>query len=133
MRIFWAKVRRHGVTSSGKTEVYIKLIDEQIKAGHQVLMLLPEIALTAQIINRLQRYFGEKVGCLIYYLNYFHPFAVHDIFVLFPPNDVYLFYIQTFYVLFLLTPLYFSSYRTFAVYLNEFLHLTYVYMAFLVF
>ena len=52
----------HGVTSSGKTEVYIKLIDEQIKAGHQVLMLLPEIALTAQIINRLQRYFGEKVG-----------------------------------------------------------------------
>lgn len=52
----------HGVTSSGKTEVYIKLIDEQVRAGHQVLFLLPEIALTAQIINRLRRYFGDKVG-----------------------------------------------------------------------
>ncbi len=52
----------HGVTSSGKTEVYIKLIDEQVRAGHQVLFLLPEIALTSQIINRLRRYFGDKVG-----------------------------------------------------------------------
>lgn len=52
----------HGVTSSGKTEVYIKLIDREVKAGHQVLFLLPEIALTAQIINRLRRYFGDKVG-----------------------------------------------------------------------
>ena len=52
----------HGVTSSGKTEVYIKLIDDQVKAGHQVLFLLPEIALTSQIINRLRRYFGDKVG-----------------------------------------------------------------------
>ncbi|MBR4505733.1 MAG: primosomal protein N' [Bacteroidales bacterium] len=52
----------HGVTSSGKTEVYIKLIDEQVRAGHQVLFLLPEIALTSQIINRLRCYFGDKVG-----------------------------------------------------------------------
>ena len=52
----------YGVTSSGKTEVYIKLIDEQVRAGKQVLFLLPEIALTAQIINRLRRYFGDKVG-----------------------------------------------------------------------
>lgn len=52
----------HGVTSSGKTEVYIKLINEVIKQGHQVLFLLPEIALTAQIINRLRKYFGNKVG-----------------------------------------------------------------------
>ena len=52
----------HGVTSSGKTEVYIKLIDETIRAGHQALFLLPEIALTAQIINRLRRYFGNRVG-----------------------------------------------------------------------
>lgn len=52
----------HGVTSSGKTEVYIKLIDEAIRAGHQALFLLPEIALTAQIINRLRRYFGNRVG-----------------------------------------------------------------------
>ena len=52
----------HGVTSSGKTEVYIKLIDEQVRAGKQVLFLLPEIALTAQIINRLRRHFGDKVG-----------------------------------------------------------------------
>ncbi|MBP5540931.1 MAG: primosomal protein N' [Bacteroidales bacterium] len=52
----------HGVTSSGKTEVYIKLIDEVVKQGKQVLFLLPEIALTAQIINRLRRYFGDLVG-----------------------------------------------------------------------
>lgn len=52
----------HGYTASGKTEVYIRLIDEQIKAGKQVLYLLPEIALTAQIINRLKVAFGEKVG-----------------------------------------------------------------------
>lgn len=52
----------HGVTSSGKTEVYIKLIDKALKNGGQVLFLLPEIALTAQIINRLRRYFGDRVG-----------------------------------------------------------------------
>ncbi len=52
----------HGVTSSGKTEVYIKLIHEVIKQGKQVLFLLPEIALTAQIINRLRKYFGNRVG-----------------------------------------------------------------------
>lgn len=52
----------HGVTSSGKTEVYIKLIENTLKEGRQVLFLLPEIALTAQIINRLRRYFGDKVG-----------------------------------------------------------------------
>ena len=52
----------HGVTSSGKTEIYIRLIDEQIRRGRQVLYLLPEIALTAQIINRLKAVFGSKVG-----------------------------------------------------------------------
>ncbi len=52
----------HGVTSSGKTEMYISLIQEQIKKGKQVLYLLPEIALTAQIINRLKQYFGNMVG-----------------------------------------------------------------------
>ena len=52
----------HGVTSSGKTEVYIHLIDKTIKEGKQVLFLLPEIALTAQIINRLRKYFGNTVG-----------------------------------------------------------------------
>jgi len=52
----------HGVTSSGKTELYIHLIDECIAQGKQVLYLLPEIALTAQIINRLKNIFGEKVG-----------------------------------------------------------------------
>jgi primosomal protein N' (replication factor Y) len=51
-----------GVTSSGKTEVYIKLIEETIKAGKQVLYMLPEIALTTQIINRLQVVFGNRVG-----------------------------------------------------------------------
>lgn len=52
----------HGVTSSGKTEVYIKLINEVVRQGQQVLFLLPEIALTAQIINRLRKYFGNRVG-----------------------------------------------------------------------
>ena len=52
----------HGVTSSGKTEVYIKLIDQVLRQGKQVLFLLPEIALTAQLINRLRRYFGKRVG-----------------------------------------------------------------------
>ncbi|KAB2869458.1 MAG: primosomal protein N' [Bacteroidales bacterium] len=52
----------HGVTSSGKTEVYIHLIQDAINKGQQVLYLLPEIALTAQIINRLRKIFGNRVG-----------------------------------------------------------------------
>lgn len=52
----------HGVTSSGKTEVYIQLIEEAIQKGKQVLYLLPEIALTTQIVLRLQAIFGNKVG-----------------------------------------------------------------------
>ncbi len=52
----------HGVTSSGKTEIYVRLIQEAIEQGKQVLYLLPEIALTTQIISRLQRYFGDRVG-----------------------------------------------------------------------
>ena len=52
----------HGITGSGKTEVYIKLIEEVIKGGKQVLYLLPEIALTTQAIVRLQKVFGDKVG-----------------------------------------------------------------------
>jgi primosomal protein N' (replication factor Y) len=52
----------HGVTSSGKTEIYVKLMEEAISKGKQVLYLLPEIALTTQIINRLRKYFGDKVG-----------------------------------------------------------------------
>lgn len=52
----------HGVTSSGKTEIYVKLIKETIARGEQVLFLLPEIALTTQIINRLRKYFGDQVG-----------------------------------------------------------------------
>lgn len=58
----------HGVTSSGKTEIYIKLIQEAIDEGKQVLYLLPEIALTAQIINRLKQYFGDKFG--VYHSRY---------------------------------------------------------------
>ena len=52
----------HGVTSSGKTEIYVKLIEDAINKGKQVLYLLPEIALTAQLITRLQTYFGEQVA-----------------------------------------------------------------------
>ena len=52
----------HGVTSSGKTEVYIHLIQEILKQGKQVLYLLPEIALTTQIMERLKHVFGDKLG-----------------------------------------------------------------------
>lgn len=52
----------HGVTSSGKTEVYIHLIDEAIRQGKQILYLLPEIALTTQITERLKRVFGTRLG-----------------------------------------------------------------------
>ncbi len=52
----------HGVTSSGKTEIYVKLIEEVLAKDQQVLYLLPEIALTTQLITRLQNYFGEQVA-----------------------------------------------------------------------
>jgi primosomal protein N' (replication factor Y) len=52
----------HGVTSSGKTEIYAKLIEETLEKGEQVLYLLPEIALTTQLISRLQKYFGDRIS-----------------------------------------------------------------------
>ena len=52
----------HGVTSSGKTEIYIHLIQETLEHGGQVLYLLPEIALTTQITERLRRVFGPRLG-----------------------------------------------------------------------
>ena len=58
----------HGVTSSGKTEVYIQLIDQALKKDQQVLYLLPEIALTTQLINRLKTYFGNQVA--VYHSRY---------------------------------------------------------------
>lgn len=59
-----------GVTSSGKTQIYIKVIEQLIKEGKQVLYMLPEIALTAQIIRRLQKYFG---GYITIYHSKFNP------------------------------------------------------------
>jgi primosomal protein N' (replication factor Y) len=61
----------HGVTSSGKTEIYIHLIEEQLKLGRQVLYLLPEIALTTQIIQRLQKHFSSVTG--IYHSRFSNP------------------------------------------------------------
>ena len=58
----------HGVTSSGKTEVYVRLLEDCIQTGKQALYLLPEIALTTQLIGRLQEYFGEKVS--VYHSKY---------------------------------------------------------------
>ena len=52
----------HGVTSSGKTEVYVKLIENVLTQAKQVLYLLPEIVLTTQLVTRLQNYFGEQVA-----------------------------------------------------------------------
>jgi primosomal protein N' (replication factor Y) (superfamily II helicase) len=58
----------HGITGSGKTEIYIHLIEEVLKQNKQVLYLLPEIALTSQIVNRLRVVFGNKVG--VYHSKY---------------------------------------------------------------
>lgn len=58
----------HGVTSSGKTEVYMHLIDKTLREGRQVLYLLPEIALTVQMMERLRRVFGGRLG--IYHSKY---------------------------------------------------------------
>ena len=52
----------HGITGSGKTEVYVKLIEQALESGSQVLYLLPEIALTTQIVVRLRKVFGDKMG-----------------------------------------------------------------------
>ena len=52
----------HGITSSGKTEVYTKLIEDNLNSGKQILFLLPEIALTTQIISRLENYFGNQIS-----------------------------------------------------------------------
>ncbi|PKB18157.1 primosomal protein N' [Flavobacterium sp. 5] len=52
----------HGITSSGKTEIYIKLIEEYLAIGKQVLYLLPEIVLTAQLVSRIRAHFGNKVA-----------------------------------------------------------------------
>ncbi|MEA3497099.1 MAG: primosomal protein N' [Bacteroidota bacterium] len=52
----------HGITSSGKTHLYINLIEDLISKGQQVLYLVPEISLTAQLIRRLRNYFGNKIG-----------------------------------------------------------------------
>lgn len=58
----------HGVTSSGKTEIYVDLISDMLKMGKQVLYMLPEIALTTQLISRLQEYFGESIS--VYHSKY---------------------------------------------------------------
>ncbi|WP_339678018.1 replication restart helicase PriA [Cyclobacterium marinum] len=52
----------HGITGSGKTEIYIKLINEVLDSGSQVLLLLPEIALTTHLVSRLQKVFGDTMG-----------------------------------------------------------------------
>lgn len=58
----------HGVTSSGKTEIYVRLIQEVLDRGEQVLYMLPEIALTTQLINRLKKYFGDRIS--VYHSNF---------------------------------------------------------------
>lgn len=58
----------HGVTSSGKTEIYIHLIQQAIDEGKQVLFMLPEIVLTAQLTERLRRVFGNRLG--VYHSRY---------------------------------------------------------------
>jgi primosomal protein N' (replication factor Y) len=52
----------HGVTAAGKTQIYIKLIEEAIREGGQALFLLPEIALTTQVVERIRIYFGDAIG-----------------------------------------------------------------------
>ena len=58
----------HGVTSSGKTEIYVKLIHDFLKQNKQILYLVPEIALTTQLISRLKKYFGDSL--VVYHSKY---------------------------------------------------------------
>ena len=58
----------HGITGSGKTEIYIQLIKEALESGSQILLLLPEIALTTHIVGRLRKVFGSKMG--VYHSKY---------------------------------------------------------------
>jgi len=58
----------HGVTSSGKTEIYVKKIESILAAGKQALYLVPEIALTSQLVQRLQKYFGNQIA--VYHSRY---------------------------------------------------------------
>lgn len=58
----------HGVTSSGKTEIYVKKIEDIVAKGKQVLYLVPEIALTSQLVHRLKQYFGNKIA--VYHSRY---------------------------------------------------------------
>ena len=57
-----------GITGAGKTEIYIKLIQEALGSGSQVLLLLPEIALTTQLVGRLKQVFGSSMG--VYHSKY---------------------------------------------------------------
>ena len=52
----------YGETSSGKTQIYIRLIEQMLLKGEQTLYLLPEIALTTQVIERLREHFGDQIG-----------------------------------------------------------------------
>lgn len=68
---FWQEkeiVLLQGITGSGKTHVYVKLIEESLQQGKQVLFLLPEIALTSQIVKRLRKHFGDE--CISYHSKY---------------------------------------------------------------
>ena len=58
----------HGITSSGKTEIYVRFIAQMLQQGKQVLYMLPEIGLTTQLISRLQQYFGDKIS--VYHSKY---------------------------------------------------------------
>jgi primosomal protein N' (replication factor Y) len=58
----------HGVTSSGKTEIYVKMIESILAEGKQALYLVPEIALTSQLVQRLQKYFGNQIA--VYHSRY---------------------------------------------------------------
>ncbi|WP_118974484.1 replication restart helicase PriA [Taibaiella koreensis] len=65
VRLGWEKhnvALLHGVTGSGKTLIYVRLIKEALEQGRQALFLLPEIALTTQVVNRLRAYFGDELG-----------------------------------------------------------------------
>ena len=76
----------HGITASGKTEIYIHLIDKLLKKGNQVLYLVPEISLTTQIIRRLKNVFGNKVGIYHSKLNNYERVEIWEKVLLFQSN-----------------------------------------------
>ena len=71
----------HGITSSGKTHVYVKLIEAQLEAGKQVLLLLPEIALASQIVKRIKKYLKMLLISNNYFIKFIYSTFIYRYYI----------------------------------------------------